>query len=80
MQLIGEHQAEDRQLITEVVLAKMNQMATRAPTRTSQRPPTTILQPQEGLTEPNKTLTPRAPPQGCLQYILNCNGVAVQTK
>ncbi|XP_026885134.2 synapsin-2b [Electrophorus electricus] len=69
MQLIGEHQAEDRQLITEVVLAKMNQMATRAPTRTSQRPPTTILQPQssvlkEGLTEPNKTLTPRAPPQG----------------
>uniref|UniRef100_A0AAR2LJK9 Synapsin IIa n=1 Tax=Pygocentrus nattereri TaxID=42514 RepID=A0AAR2LJK9_PYGNA len=46
MQLIGEHQAEDRQLIAEVVLAKMNQVATRTPTRSPQRPPTTVQQPQ----------------------------------
>uniref|UniRef100_A0A8B9JZL8 Synapsin-1 n=1 Tax=Astyanax mexicanus TaxID=7994 RepID=A0A8B9JZL8_ASTMX len=46
MQLIGEHQAEDRQLIAEVVLAKMNQTAARAPARPSQRPTTAVQQPQ----------------------------------
>ncbi|XP_017560260.1 synapsin-2b [Pygocentrus nattereri] len=69
MQLIGEHQAEDRQLIAEVVLAKMNQVATRTPTRSPQRPPTTVQQPQsltlkEGLADPNRAPSQRAPPQG----------------
>ncbi|KAL7837582.1 hypothetical protein SRHO_G00272930 [Serrasalmus rhombeus] len=69
MQLIGEHQAEDRQLIAEVVLAKMNQVATRTPTRSPQRPPTTVQQPQsltlkEGLPDPNRAPSQRAPPQG----------------
>lgn len=48
MPLIGDHQAEDRQLIADVVLAKMNQSATRAPAqqRTQQRPSTAVQQPQ----------------------------------
>lgn len=46
MPLIGDHQAEDRQLIADVVLAKMNQLATRVPTRAQQRPPTAVQQPQ----------------------------------
>lgn len=46
MPLIGDHQAEDRQMIADVVLAKMNQIATRAPTRTQQRPPAAVQQPQ----------------------------------
>ncbi|XP_076865829.1 synapsin-2b isoform X2 [Brachyhypopomus gauderio] len=69
MQLIGEHQAEDRQLIAEVVLGKMNHMAARGPVRPQQWPPATAQQPQssvlkEGLTDPNKTLSQRVPPQG----------------
>jgi len=35
---------------------------------------------KESLTDPNKTLGQRPPPQGCLQYILDCNGVAVGPK
>lgn len=46
MPLIGDHQAEDRQMIADVVLAKMNQSATRATIRTQQRPPTAVQQPQ----------------------------------
>lgn len=30
--------------------------------------------------EPNKVPPQRPPPQGCLQYILDCNGVAVGPK
>uniref|UniRef100_A0A8D3BH91 Synapsin-1 n=1 Tax=Scophthalmus maximus TaxID=52904 RepID=A0A8D3BH91_SCOMX len=58
MPLVGEHQAEDRQLIADMTLARMNQLAeneANAPQR-----PTTVQ-----------------PSQGCLQYILDCNGVAV---
>ncbi|KAG7319026.1 hypothetical protein KOW79_017500 [Hemibagrus wyckioides] len=69
MPLIGDHQAEDKQLIADVVLSKMNQVATRAPTRTQQRPPAAVQQPQssavkEGLAEHSKPLSQRVPPQG----------------
>uniref|UniRef100_A0A671K6Q8 Synapsin-1-like n=1 Tax=Sinocyclocheilus anshuiensis TaxID=1608454 RepID=A0A671K6Q8_9TELE len=42
MQLIGDHQLEDRQLITAIVLAKMNQDSGRTTARSPQRPPTTV--------------------------------------
>ncbi|TKS77802.1 Synapsin-2 Synapsin II [Collichthys lucidus] len=83
MPLVGEHQAEDRQLIADMVLAEMNKAAEKeanAPPR-----PTTI-QPSQGVGqkgeitgEPTKNGAGR-PPQGCLQYILDCNGVAVGPK
>lgn len=41
MQLIGEHQLEDRQLIAAIVLAKMNQESSRSTSRSPQRPATT---------------------------------------
>ncbi|XP_077058726.1 synapsin-2b [Siphateles boraxobius] len=69
MQLIGEHQPEDRQLISAIVLAKMNQEPSRS---TSRSPHTTATTAQpahsaalkESLTDPNKTLGQRPPPQG----------------
>ncbi|CAL8250772.1 unnamed protein product [Arctogadus glacialis] len=83
MPLVGEHQAEDRQLIADMVLAKMEQEAQNA-ANASQRPTTT--QPSQGggqkgelVADPTKNgAVP--PPQGCLQYILDCNGVAVGPK
>ncbi|XP_042589465.1 synapsin-2-like [Cyprinus carpio] len=69
MQLIGDHQLEDRQLIAAIVLAKMNQDSGRTTARSPQRPPTTV-QPaenaalKESLTDPSKTLGQRPPPQG----------------
>lgn len=54
MQLIGDHQAEDRQLISEVVLANMNQTlversssVSRSPTRSPQGQKPTTVQPQQ---------------------------------
>lgn len=82
MPLIGEHQAEDRQHITELVVSKMNQMLSKTPIPSPQRP-TATQQPQSGSLkepEPNKIPPQRPPPQGCLQYILDCNGVAVGPK
>ncbi|XP_062248900.1 synapsin-2a [Platichthys flesus] len=83
MPLVGEHQAEDRQLIADMVLARMEQLAEKeanAPER-----PTTI-QPSQGagqkgeiVGDPTKNGAAHAP-QSCLQYILDCNGVAVGPK
>ncbi|XP_051528236.1 synapsin-2b [Myxocyprinus asiaticus] len=69
MQLIGEHQVEDRQLISAIVLAKMNQDKSRTTPRPPQRPPTTVQPAQstalkESLPDPNKTPGQRPPPQG----------------
>uniref|UniRef100_A0A4W3IV42 Synapsin-2 n=1 Tax=Callorhinchus milii TaxID=7868 RepID=A0A4W3IV42_CALMI len=81
MPLIGEHQAEDRELITAMVVGKMNQMAkTSIP---SPQKPTATRQPQSGglkETQVGSLPAQRPPPQGCLQYILDCNGVAVGPK
>ncbi|XP_039626816.1 synapsin-2b [Polypterus senegalus] len=68
MQLIGEHQAEDRQLIADMVVAKMNQVLSRTANASPQRSIST-QQPQSGLlqdgqTESSKTQAQRPAPQG----------------
>ncbi|XP_055661658.1 synapsin-2 [Falco peregrinus] len=66
MPLIGEHQAEDRQHITDLVVSKMNQMLSKTPIPSPQRP-TATQQPQSGSLkepEPNKIPPQRPPPQG----------------
>ncbi|XP_019712169.1 synapsin-2a [Hippocampus comes] len=83
MPLVGEHQSEDRQLISDVVLTKMNQMVERE-ANTPRKPMTT--QPSQGTGQKGDIIGESMkngacrPPQGCLQYILDCNGVAVGPK
>uniref|UniRef100_A0A4W6F1R2 Synapsin IIb n=1 Tax=Lates calcarifer TaxID=8187 RepID=A0A4W6F1R2_LATCA len=62
MQLIGDHQAEDRQLISEVVIAKMNQAlaarsssVSRSPARSPQSQKPTTVQPQQVQLPPKPT-------------------------
>ncbi|KAF4077823.1 hypothetical protein AMELA_G00192480 [Ameiurus melas] len=75
MPLVGDYQAEDRQLIADLVITRMNQIMSQNPKR-----PTTIQPSQnDAVTEGKKTPSQKAP-QGCLQYILDCNGVAVGPK
>ncbi|XP_042185564.1 synapsin-2 isoform X2 [Oncorhynchus tshawytscha] len=45
MQLIGEHQAEDRQLISDLVLTKMNQAQPRTATRSPVQKPREVAEP-----------------------------------
>ncbi|XP_029974435.1 synapsin-2a [Salarias fasciatus] len=83
MPLVGEHQAEDRQLIADMVLAKMNELAEKE-ANAPQRP--TTIQPSQGTGQKGEVTGDATkngagrPPQGCLQYILDCNGVAVGPK
>ncbi|XP_062924228.1 synapsin-2b [Mobula hypostoma] len=68
MPLIGEHQAEDRELVTELVLGKMNLLIPRTPIPSPQRP-TATQQPQSGglkeaQTQPGSFPQQRPPPQG----------------
>ncbi|XP_077404243.1 synapsin-2a [Vanacampus margaritifer] len=83
MPLVGEHQSEDRQLISDMVLTKMNQIAEKE-ANAPQKPMT--VQPSQGTGQKGEIIGETVkngagrPPQGCLQYILDCNGVAVGPK
>ncbi|XP_045062855.1 synapsin-2 [Coregonus clupeaformis] len=66
MSLVGEHQAEDRQLITDMVVAKMNQAVGRTPTGSPNRP--TTIQPSQCGGQKDLVVDPKTgatrPPQG----------------
>ncbi|XP_061779900.1 synapsin-2a [Nerophis lumbriciformis] len=83
MPLVGEHQAEDRQLICDLVLSRLTQLAHL---HQDQGHRVTTLQPSQGVAEKGEEVMENLkngcsrPPQGCLQYILDCNGAAVTPK
>ncbi|XP_055078982.1 synapsin-2a [Periophthalmus magnuspinnatus] len=81
MPLVGEHQAEDRKLIADMVLDKMNSLAEK---QANAPPRPTTIQPSQGTGLKGETagepLKDGRPPNSCLQYILDCNGVAVGPK
>ncbi|XP_020361548.1 synapsin-2 [Oncorhynchus kisutch] len=66
MPLVGEHQAEDRQLITDMVVAKMNQAVGRTSTGSPNRP--TTMQPSQSGSQKDLVVDPKTgtahPPQG----------------
>ncbi|XP_038163767.1 synapsin-2b [Cyprinodon tularosa] len=93
MQLIGDHQAEDRHLISEVVLAKMNQAliarsssASRSPARSPQSQKPTTVQPQqsasvkEGQADPNRSSGQRPQTQGAALKSQSVDVTAESTK
>ncbi|XP_056305855.1 synapsin-2a [Danio aesculapii] len=80
MPLMGEHQAEDQQLIADMVIAKMNHVMAQNPKRPTAIQPKQITVENNTLVEVKNAPPQKAPPQGCLQYILDCNGVAVGPK
>ncbi|XP_072552940.1 synapsin-2a [Salminus brasiliensis] len=68
MPLVGDHQAEDRQLIAEMVLAKMNQAMAQNPQRPTTIQPTQSTAQKEAITDLKKTPPQKPPPQGgCLE-------------
>ncbi|XP_049319090.1 synapsin-2a [Astyanax mexicanus] len=64
MPLVGDHQAEDRQLIAEMVLAKMDQAMAQNPQRPTTIQPTQNTAQKEALTDLKKTPPQKPPPQG----------------
>ncbi|XP_048872081.1 synapsin-2a [Brienomyrus brachyistius] len=64
MHLIGEHQAEDEQLICDLVVAKMNETMTRSSQRPTTVQPSQRTAPDEVLANPNKMAAQRPSPQG----------------
>ncbi|KAG1927513.1 synapsin-2a [Pimephales promelas] len=80
MPLEGDHQAEDQQLIADMVIARMNHVKPQNPKRPTATQPKQVTVEKDALVEVKNVPPQKAPPQGCLQYILDCNGVAVGPK
>ncbi|XP_076874901.1 synapsin-2a [Brachyhypopomus gauderio] len=62
--LVGDHQAEDRQLIADMVITKMNQIMAHNPTRPTTIQPTQNNSQKEAMTDLKKTPSQKPPPQG----------------
>ncbi|XP_016094172.1 synapsin-2-like [Sinocyclocheilus grahami] len=80
MPLVGDHQAEDQQLIADMVVAKLNHVMAQNPKRPTAIQPRKNAVEKDAVVEVKHGPPQKAPPQGCLQYILDCNGVAVGPK
>ncbi|KAI4892289.1 hypothetical protein NFI96_026409 [Prochilodus magdalenae] len=64
MPLVGDHQAEDRQLIADMVIARMNQAMAQNPKRPTTIQPSQSAGQKEGMTDLKKTPPQKPPPQG----------------